>query len=96
MLASLTREDFASRIGEVFALRGEDGELSLRLTEAKPLAARAGAGREPFALLFQGPVAPRLAQGIQPLEHPQLGRLEIFLVPVGADEEGARYEAVFN
>ncbi len=38
-----------------------------------------------------------LQQRIHALEHPQLGRLELFLVPVGPGPDGVpRYEAVFN
>ena len=37
-----------------------------------------------------------MPQQIVPLEHAALGKLEIFLVPVGLDPEGYRYEAVFN
>jgi hypothetical protein len=35
-------------------------------------------------------------QGIYKLENEKLGALEIFLVPIGPDEKGMRYEAIFN
>ena len=54
-------------------------------------------GREqPFSLLFRGPLRPLLPQQITTLEHDTLGVLEIFIVPVGPDEYGQRYEAIFN
>lgn len=53
------------------------------------------APREPFSLVFRGPAEPALAQAIQPLRHPRLGTLALFLVPIGADGDGRRYEAVF-
>ena len=37
-----------------------------------------------------------LPQGTYPMEHETLGRLEVFLVPLGPDAQGMRYEAVFN
>lgn len=53
------------------------------------------APRQPFSLLFRGPPEGVLPQGVYPLEHPELGRLEIFLVPISRTDDGVRYEAVF-
>jgi hypothetical protein len=36
-----------------------------------------------------------LPQATYPVEHDELGRMEIFLVPIGPDGSGMRYEAVF-
>ena len=50
---------------------------------------------EPFTLTFVA--EPGLDQRIYELEHPRLGRLDLFLVPIGPGPDGrARYEAVFN
>lgn len=52
---------------------------------------------EQFSVLFRGgPKNAYLPQAIYPLEHAKLGRIELFLVPVGPDEQGMRYQAVFN
>ena len=51
--------------------------------------------REPFSLVFRGPMDPLLAQRIYPLDHAEMGQRDIFLVPIGPDQEGMRYEAVF-
>lgn len=51
---------------------------------------------EQFSLLFRGPLTPVLPQGIQALKHDQLGVLKLFLVPLGPDSHGMRYQAVFN
>ena len=51
--------------------------------------------RRQFSLLFRGPVDPFLSQGTYRLDHAELGALDIFLVPIGPDAEGMRYEAVF-
>jgi hypothetical protein len=37
-----------------------------------------------------------LPQQIYLLKHAELGALSLFLVPVGLDEQGARYEAIIN
>jgi len=98
MLEKLTAAAFAGLVGSDFRLDpAEAGIASLRLAEAKDLTSRAsGPRRAPFTLLFRGPKAPVLPQRIYALVHETLGRLEIFLVPLGPDAEGMRYEAVFN
>lgn len=53
------------------------------------------AERQPFSLVFRGPPEGVLPQGLYPLEHPELGALEIFLVPFSRADDGVRYEAVF-
>ncbi len=57
---------------------------------------RAPAGFESFSLEFRGPAGSILPQATYGLEHPALGALAIFLVPVGASSEGVDYESVFN
>ena len=59
-----------------------------------------------FSLLWRGPREPLLAQGIYtlaaPAESEALGRLDLFLVPLGPDggsageDQGLLYEAVFT
>jgi hypothetical protein len=51
---------------------------------------------EQFSLVFRGPMTPVLAQGIRNMEHATLGKLQLFLVPIGPDGSGMCYEAVFN
>ena len=51
---------------------------------------------ELFSLTFLGPASPLLVQRIHRLEHEKLGQLEIFLTPIGADQRGTSYEAVFH
>jgi hypothetical protein len=49
-----------------------------------------------FSLVFQGPTdAPRF-QSIFRLDHETLGALDLFLVPIGQNETGLQYEAIFN
>ncbi len=55
-----------------------------------------GPTRTAFTLLFRGPAEPVLAQQSFQVSHPRLGQFPLFLVPVGADQAGVRYEAVFN
>ena len=50
----------------------------------------------PFSMILCGPSEPLLSQATYPVEHPSLGTIELFLVPIGRDPKNARYEAVFN
>jgi Domain of unknown function (DUF6916) len=93
----LTLEIFAERVGDPFRIRAS-GELTLetRLLEATAVSAvPSPAGRVPFSLIFRGPGQPILPQRIYRLEHDALGDLDLFLVPLAPDADGARYQAVF-
>lgn len=94
VLDHVTVETFAPAIGEPFALGGA-ATGRLELEEAAAVGSPAPGGRAPFRLVFRGPVDPVLPQRIYRLEHPSTGALEIFLVPIGRDEAGTRYEAIF-
>lgn len=98
MLEDLAYSDFFERVGEEFRVAAGEAVVTLVLSEVTDLARRENPGprRQPFSLVFRGPLRPLLAQRIWPLEHPALGRLEIFLVPIGPDATGMRYEAIFN
>ena len=56
----------------------------------------AAAGQERFSIVFRGPREGALQQGMYQLQHERLGAFELFLVPVGQDQDGVYYEAVFN
>ena len=94
-LASLTAADFRGHLGTMFAGPGLAADWELievtDLGDASP-----GGARAPFSLVFRGPLEPVLPQGIRRLEHAGLGELDLFLVPIGPDEVGMRYEAVFG
>ncbi len=49
-----------------------------------------------FSLVFLGPSEAPIAQGIYRIGHDKLGTLDLFLVPIGRDTIGVRYEAIFN
>ncbi len=49
-----------------------------------------------FSLLFVSPAGPWLPQAIYPVKHPDLGTIEIFLVPVGPVSGGNGYHATFT
>jgi hypothetical protein len=102
MLDQLTQAKFGPLVGKQFRLHVGDAkivEVELLEVAQLPNHPRHGAAklkREPFSLLFRGPREFVLPQRIYPLEQDTLGRVEIFLVPIGPDEIGQRYEAIFN
>lgn len=97
----LTFDLFQDRVGDAFevTLPGA-GPLTLRLADAQESAEPGGSGpqgqpRRQFSLLLRGPQEPLLPQALYPLHHPDLGDLDLFLVPVGRDGDGTTYEAAF-
>ena len=56
----------------------------------------AGFPGEQFSLTFEGPVEPALTQNIFALNHKVLGRLDLFLVPIGMSGASRLYEASFS
>ena len=99
MLESFTVETFAGRIGEAFRIVLDDGTpIRTTLVEARTWGEESarGRGRVPFAVTLRGPLRPVLPQRIYRMEHDTIGAFELFIVPIGPDAEGMRYEAVFS
>jgi hypothetical protein len=93
-LDKLSCEDFTARVNERFTLHAGAESLDLTLVEAKPLGASQREGGA-FSLVFRAAGETHAPQGTYTLKNEHLGQLEVFLVPLGADAEGMRYEAVF-
>jgi hypothetical protein len=55
-----------------------------------------GPRQETFSLIFAGPVDRRLPQRIYLFEHGQIGRFDLFIVPVGQKTGFILYQAIFN
>lgn len=97
MSAPLTEKEFSKHVNTKFGVAVEP-PVELDLTEVKGYLSREHeeTGMERFSLFFRGPGDRYLRQQIYPLEHEQMGAFELFLVPVSQDQDGYRYEAVFN
>lgn len=94
-LETLTAESFSLRMEERFALSIPEGPIELTLTELEEFGPAAG-GRNAFSIRFIGPPRPVLPQAIYRLENEVTGPLDVFLVPLGPNSGGMRYEAVFT
>lgn len=91
---------FAESVGTRFkASWGTEESTTLVLISATPFGkgVRKGATREPFSLVFRADSTDfYLPQGIYQLGHERHDLLHVFLVPIGPDETGMRFEAIFN
>lgn len=97
MLEQLTRDQFVECLDDTFQIALESSRLDLTLVRADKLGGDAPSRqRQPFSLIFAGPREPVLPQRTYRFEHARLGVLDIFIVPVGPDERGMRYEAIFT
>lgn len=95
----LTEASFTKQLHTVFRVKiSAPRPVELTLVEVKGHASGANeqSGMERFSLYFNGPGDLQLPQRTYELEHEQFGSLDIFLVPITQDEQGFRYEAVFN
>ena len=94
-----TEESFSKHINTKFRVQLEAPRpVELELVEVKRYMGGSNeqGGMERFSAYFYGPPDIFLQQGMYPLWHEEMGDLNIFLVPVGRDERGFRYEAVYN
>jgi hypothetical protein len=95
----LTASHFERHLGSSFRLCA-DPAVDVELLEVGEVGVGSGAppptARAPFSIVFLGPREPILQQRIYRLEHDELGTLDLFLVPIGRDDAGVRYEAVFT
>lgn len=101
MLDKLTHESFQPHVNDTFELKREgDDDLKLELVEATTMGSppKGGGRRHSFSVLFHCPEKEPLPQQTHTVEHGEMGTMDLFLVPVGPDEEkdGMLYEAVFT
>jgi hypothetical protein len=86
---------FQQHLGDSFTTTFDD--LQLQLIEAASFGSKIDPETgKPFSCIFCGPEAQTLSQGIYDLGHPELGSLSLFLVPIGPNDQGMQYEAVFT
>lgn len=92
--------EFAECVGTRFRVYATSVQaMDLELTEATSLGSAAGRtplDRDPFSLIFRGELQPNLPQQIYKFEHDRLGTLEMFIVPIGPDDQGMLYQAIFT
>jgi hypothetical protein len=77
--------------------------LEVELAEAnaltypgQPQSGAKGPMQDSFTLVFHGPDNRFLPQRMYPFEHDQIGRFELFIVPIGKKPGFIQYQAIFN
>lgn len=99
MSAILTEKEFSQHLNTKFRVNVDAPQpIELELVEVKGYPNKAEEQREMerFSVFFSGPADVQLPQNTYPLVHEQMGEFDLFLVPIGRNEQGFRYEAVFN
>ena len=97
MLEKLTIDDFSNRVGETFTATAADGRvLALVLKSVDGLQGRPDADRAPFSLSFKDEAQDHVPQQTVAMEHAQMGKFDLFVVPLGPGPDGMRYEAIFT
>jgi hypothetical protein len=95
MPAELTHEEFSKHLNTKFRVHISETEtINAELIEVSEhlLSPR----QERFSILFRTSNEIFLGQGMRRLEHDRMEAFDLFLVPMGRDEEGTSYESVFN
>jgi hypothetical protein len=101
-LKNLEASYFTGYLNQNFSITADSGEqLEAELSQVTVLETHQAAAsqekrRQPFSVVFTGPTEPVLPQGICLIMHEKLEPLSLFIVPIGPDEKGMRYEAIFN
>jgi hypothetical protein len=99
---TITLAKFSQMLGARFRVGNRSGDsIELELVQVSPggTIAKGGANLpeyESFSLLFHGAQAGLLRQGTYAFEHPALGRFDLFIVPIAAENGLVQYQAVFN
>jgi hypothetical protein len=95
MEAVLEHSEFSKYLNSNFRVRiNEEQTVDAELVEVSELLA--SPRQERFSIVFRTLNDFFLGQGLRALEHDEMGKFELFLVPIGRDEKGTSYEAVFN
>lgn len=99
MLQDFSIEIFQPHVGEIFrVIVDEKWEMVTRLSEVSIWGHEEAKSRQrhPFSLVFHARPDAVIPQAIYRIENGTLEPFEAFLVPIGPDEVGMRYEAVFT
>ena len=97
MLRDLTLDDFKTLVGEIMDLSNGREVCVARLLEARDGSSGSAGFRQAFSLLIRADMTEHFwPQGTYTLRHQALGEFELFMVPIGPDAEGMRYQISFN
>ncbi len=94
MSETLNYEILAEQLNTKFVLKETAEPFELELIEiSKPTET---SKQIYFSLFFRGDKNLMLPQGTYQMKHERLGAMILFIVPTSLEDDGFRYEAVFN
>lgn len=100
---TLTKALFAAHLNTKFQIRVgvlEPVEIELiKVSDVLPSSSTVSletSRQDCFSVVFRGPRERSLSQNTYHVAHSEIGRFDLFIVPAGEDENGKRYEAIFN
>lgn len=98
MLEKLTIADFKPYLNQTFSIHfAPEVTLPATLTSVTAWGSESDKFRQPFTLEFRTEQKNEYyQQGTFTILHPTIGELSVFIVPVGPDADGMRYEVVFS
>lgn len=93
----LHASDFAPWLNQMLTIRfTQEVTLPAELIQVKEVNSFTPIERKPFSVVFRTEQKTEYyEQTICILQHPEKGDVPLFLVPLGLDSQGMRYEAVF-
>lgn len=97
-LSLLNADDFRSCLNQIMYIHFEEGaRLPAELVKVTELENYNKLQRQPFSIQLRTEQKDSYyQQAMYTLEHPAKGDLQIFLVPLGPDSNGMKYEAIFS
>ncbi|WP_286967009.1 DUF6916 family protein [Flavobacterium sp. UBA4854] len=97
-ISLLSANKFNSMLNKVFVIKfSEEIQHDAELISVTEFDSYSPLQRTPFSLVFRTQQKDEYyEQGIFNIIHPEEGNLELFLTPLGFDEVGMKYEAVFS
>lgn len=95
MTEYLKKSDFDPYLNETFMVHSPAvGSQEVVLAE---LTEKNYPGQECFSVIFRGPKQPVMQQMMYTLTHPNMGELQLFMVPVQyPEQDGVYYQSLFN
>ena len=94
MLTNVSKDDFSRALNSEFVTKSATNVFGFELIALEE--GRSNPNFESFSLLFRAPVNTASEQQVYAMSHPNLGQLDLLLVPIKRDSDGVIFEAVFN
>ena len=98
MLDTITLSQFQECLDDTFTIRFEENvRLEATLSKVEKRGGDSEKQDRPFSIILKTQQKGEYYnQGIFMVSHPNLGDLSLFLTPIGPNEDGMQYEAIFG